>query len=192
MTETITQQTGSSPFVPYNIRPVSDPYPLSSPEEEKPRKGAPFAQQDKGLVQSASVPPSECLGQWETHVAEKKKKRKLTRVQRDDLKDVSWALKDCVLAKLEEDGSFLCQVRSRVFIDRHWALLSKDWEKRNSMVPEVLHDGYGYVKDVAKSMFDGYGIRLPESLMETAVKEMFWWFLVGGHSYVRDSIASKA
>lgn len=192
MTETITQQTGSSPFVPYSIRPVSDPYPLPSPEEEKSRKGAPFAQQDKGLVQSASVPPSERLGQWETHMAEKKRKRKLTRVQRDDLKDVSWALKDCVLKTLEEDDSFLCRIRSRVFIDRHWALLSKDWKKRNPIVPEVLHDGYGYVKDVAKSMFDGYGIRLPESLMETAVKEMFWWFLVGGHSYVRDSIASEA
>ena len=192
MTEAITQQTGSSSFVPYSIRPVSDPYPLSSFEEEKSRKGAPFAQQDKGLVQSASVPTSECLGQWETHMAEKKEKRKLTHVQRDDLKDVSRALKDCVLAKLEEDGSFLCRVRSRVFIDRHWALLSKDWKKRNPMVPEVLHDGYGYVKDVAKSMFAGCGIRLPENLMETAVKEMFWWFLVGGHSYVRDSIASEA
>ena len=54
MTEAITRQTGSNPFVPFNIKPVSNPYPYS--EEEKSRKGAPSAQQDKGLVQSASVP----------------------------------------------------------------------------------------------------------------------------------------
>ena len=71
MTEAITKQTGSSPFVPYGIIPVSDPYPHS--EEEKSRKGVPFAQQDKGLDRFASVPPSEYLGQWETHMAEKRK-----------------------------------------------------------------------------------------------------------------------
>lgn len=87
MTEAITRQTGSNPFVLCNIKPVSNPYPYS--EEEKSRKGASSAQQDKGLVQSASVPPSECLGQWETHVAEKKEKRSLTRAQRDELRCVS-------------------------------------------------------------------------------------------------------
>lgn len=63
MTEAITQQTGSGSFVPYGIRPVSDPYPWSSLKEKKPRKGTLFEQQDKGLDQSASVPLSECLGQ---------------------------------------------------------------------------------------------------------------------------------
>ena len=193
MTEAITQQTGSSPFVPYSMRPVSDPYPsMSSFEEEKSRKGAPFAQQDKGLMQSASVPPSEELGQWETHVAEKKKRRQLTRVQKDELRDVSWALKDSVLSKLEQDGPFLYRIRSRVFIDHHWNLLAKDWNKRNPMVPDVLHDGYGYVKDAVKHMFDECGLNLPADTMELAAKEMFWWLLVGGHCYVRDSPATEA
>ena len=120
MTEAITQQTGSSPFVPYGMRPVSDPYPSMSLEEEKSRKGAPSAQQDKGLAQSALVPPSEYLGQWETHVAEKKEKRSLTRAQRDELRCVSWALKDTILSKLANDGSFRYRVQSRVFMERHW------------------------------------------------------------------------
>ena len=72
MTEAITKQTGRSSFLPYNIRPVSDPYS----EEEKPRKGVPFAQQDKGLDRFASVPPFEYFGQWETHMAEKKERRR--------------------------------------------------------------------------------------------------------------------
>ena len=87
MTEAITRQTGSNPFVPYNIKPVSNPYPYS--EEEKSRKGAPSAQQDKGLVQSASVPPSECLGQWETHMASKTRKRSLTSEEKGQLRDVA-------------------------------------------------------------------------------------------------------
>ena len=174
------------------MRPVSDPYPSMSLEEERSRKGAPFAQQDKGLMQSASVPPSEELGQWKTHMAEKKKRRKLTRVQRYGLRDVSWALKDSVLSKLEQDGPFLYRVRSRVFIDQHWNLLTKDRKKRNSLVPDVLHDGYGYVRDAVKSMFDKCGISLPADAMELAAKEMFWWLLVGGHCYVRDYLASEA
>lgn len=174
------------------MRPVSDPYPSMSSEEEKSRKGGPFAQQDKGLMQSASVPPSEELGQWETHVAEKKKRRKLTRIQKDGLRDVSWALKDSVLSKLGQDGPFLYRVRSRVFIDQHWNLLSKDWKKRNPMVPEVLHDGYGYVKEAVVSMFEECGLSIPADAMELAIKEMFWWLLVGGHCYVRDSLVSEA
>lgn len=123
MTVTITQQAGSSPFVPYGIRPVSDPYPLLSSEEEKPRKMASFAEQDKGLVQSASVPSSERLGQWETHMAPKTRKRTFTSEQRDQLKDVAWAMKDDVLSNLGKDGPFRDRVRSHVFIDSHWKLL---------------------------------------------------------------------
>ncbi len=192
MTEAITKQTGSSPFVPYGIIPVSDPYPLPSPKEEKSRKGAPFAQQDKGLARFASVPPSEYLGQWETHMAEKKRKRKLTRIQRDNLKDASWALKDCVLAKLEEDDSFLCRVRSSVFIDRHWKLLCRDSNERNPFVPKVLHDGYLYVWNVVDEMLALFGLQMTDRMKETLVKELFWLFLVGGHVYVNGSTASEA
>ena len=85
MTEAITRQTGSNPFVPFNIKPVSNPYS----EEEKSRKGAPSAQQDKGLVQSASVPTSEYPGQWETHMASKTRKRSLTSEEKGQLRDVA-------------------------------------------------------------------------------------------------------
>lgn len=144
MTEAMTQQTGSGSFVPCIIKPVSDPYPYYSYfGEEKSRKGTPSAQQDKGLVQSASFPPSEYLGQWETHMAETKEKRRLMRAQKDDLRCVSWALKDTVLSKLERDDLFRCRAQSRVFIERHWSLLSKDWMGKNPLVPEVLHNDYG-------------------------------------------------
>ena len=188
MTEAITKQTGSSSFVPYNIRPVSDTYS----GEEKSRKGAPFAQQDKGLDQFAPVPPSEYLGQWETHVAEKKERRKLIRDQKDELRCVSWALKDTVLSKLERDTMFRYRVQSRVFIERHWKLLSDDWKDRNSLVPEVLHDGFGYVKNVADEMLTLFGMQRSDRMKETLVKEFFWLFLVGGHVYVNDSTASEA
>ncbi len=190
LTEAITRQTGSNPFVPFNIKPVSNPYPYS--EEEKSRKGAPSAQQDKGLVQSASVPPSECLGQWETHVTEKKGKRSLTRAQRDELRCVSWALKDTILSKLVNDESFRYRVQSRVFMERHWNLLSKDWQKRNALVPEILHDGYGYVRNMAETVADYCGIRLSRETEEKIMRGLFWLFLVGGHAYVKDSFASEA
>lgn len=191
MTEAITRQTGSNPFVPFNIKPVSNPYPYS--EEEKSRKGAPSAQQDKGLVQSASVPPSECLGQWETHVAEKKGKRSLTRAQRDELRCVSWALKDTILSKLANDESFRYRVQSSVFMERHWKLLSKDCCRRDPMMPEVLHDGYAYVKIIIEYCLVLCGIEeLPEKTRDFALKALFWVFLVGGHSYVRDSSSSEA
>lgn len=121
LTEAITQQTGSNPFVPCNIKPVSNPYPYS--EEEKSRKGSPFAQQDKGLVQSASVPLSKCLGQWKPTWRKKRKKRSLTRAQRDELRCVSWALKDTILSKLANDESFPYRVQNSVFMERHWNLL---------------------------------------------------------------------
>ena len=190
MTEAITRQTGSNPFVPYNIKPVSNPYPYS--EEEKSRKGAPSAQQDKGLVQSASVPPSEKLGQWKTHVAEKKEKRSLTRVQRDELRSVSWALKDTILSKLANDESFRYRVQSRVFMERHWNLLSKDWQKRNALVPEVLYDGYGYVKNMSETVAGYCGIRLSRETEEKIMRVLFCLLLVGGHAYVKDSFASEA
>lgn len=187
MTEAITQQTGSGSFVPCIVRPVSDPYPCYSYfGEEKSRKGAPSAQQDKGLVQSASVPPSEYLGQWETHVTEKKEGRKLTRDQKDGLRCVSWALKDTVLSKLERDDLFRYRVQSRVFIELHWSLLSKDLKERNPLVPEVLHDGYGYVKHMVECVFCYCGINLPKETMEKVLQELFWLFLVGGHVYVND------
>lgn len=190
MTEAIAQQTGSNPFVPFNIKPVFNPYPYS--EEEKSRKGAPSAQQDKGLVQSASVPPSECLGQWETHMAEKKGKRSLTRAQRDELRCVSWALKDTILSKLANDESFRYRVQSRVFMERHWNLLSKDWQKRNALVPEILHDGYGYVRNMAETVAGYCGIRLSRETEEKIMRGLFWLLLVGGHAYVMDSFASEA
>ena len=190
MTEAITKQTGSSPFVPYGIIPVSDPYPHS--EEEKSRKGAPFAQQDKGLDRFASVPPSEYLGQWETHVAEKKERRKLTRDQKDGLRCVSWALKDTVLSKLERDTMFRYRVQSRVFIDRHWKLLCRDSNERNPFVPKVLHDGYLYVWNVVDEMLALFGLQMTDRMKETLVKELFWLFLVGGHVYVNGSTASEA
>ena len=192
MTEAITQQTGSSMFVPYSMRPVSDPYPSTSFEEEKSRKGAPSAQQDKGLVQSASVPPSEELGQWETHVAEKKERQKLTRDQKDGLRCVSWALKDSVLSKLEKDTMFRYRVQSRVFIELHWSLLSKDRKERNPLIPVVLHDGYGYAKRLTESMNDCFGIELSEEAKEKAAKELFWLFLIGGHVYVNGSPSHEA
>lgn len=188
MTEAITQQTGSNPFVLCNIKPVSNPYS----EEEKSRKGAPSAQQDKGLVQSASVPPSEYLGQWETHVAEKKEGRKLTRDQKDSLRCVSWAIKDTLLSKLEHDDLFRYRVQSHVFIERHWNLLSKDWKERNLLVPEVLHDGYGYVKCIVECVFRYCGINLPKETMEKVLQELFWLFLVGGHCHVNDSYSYEA
>lgn len=190
MTEAITKQTGSSPFVPYGIIPVSDPYPHS--EEEKSRKGAPFAQQDKGLDRFASVPPSEYLGQWETHMAEKNERRKLTRAQKDVLGCVSWALKDAVLSKMETDAMFRYRVQSRVFIERHWKLLSKDYQERNPFVPEILHDGYIYVKNVTDEMLALFGMQMTDRMKETVVKELFWLFLVGGHVYVNGSTASNA
>ena len=192
MTETITQQTGSSPFVPYSIRPVSDPYPLSSLEEEKSRKGAPFAQQDKGLVQSASVPTSEYLGQGETHMASRKRKRAFTSDQKNRMNDVAWAMRDDVLSNLGKEGPFQDRVRSHVFIDRHWKLLSKDWYDRDPMVPEVLHDGFAYVKIVIEYALMLCGIdELPKKTKDFALKALFWMFLVGGHSYVRDSSVSE-
>ena len=191
MTEAISRQAGSNPVVLCNIKPVANPYPYS--EEEKSRKGAPSAQQDKGLVQSASVPPSECLGQWETHVTEKKGKRSLTRAQRDELRCVSWALKDSVLSGLEKNGPFRDRVRSHVLIDRHWKLLSKDCCRRDPMMPEVLHDGYAYVKIIIEYCLVLCGIEeLPEKTRDFALKALFWVFLVGGHSYVRDSSSSEA
>lgn len=190
LTEAITRQTGSNPFVPFNIKPVSNPYPYS--EEEKSRKGAPFAQQDKGLVQSASVPPSEYLGQWETHVAEKKERTKLTRDQKDGLRCVSWALKDTVLSKIEKDTMFRYRVQSRVFIEQHWSLLSRNWKERNPLIPEVLHDGYGYAKRLTESMNDCFGIELSEEAKEKAAKELFWLFLIGGHVYVNGSPSHEA
>lgn len=192
MTEAITRQTGSSPFVPYSMRPVFDPYPPPYSEEEKSRKGAPSAQQDKGLVQSASVPPSEYLGQWETHVAEKKERTKLTRDQKEELKYVSWALKDTVLSKLEKDTMFRYRVQSRVFVERHWKLLSKDWKERNLFVPEILHDGYGYVKNLAESMIVSFKIGLSEEAKEKFAKELFRLFLIGGHVYVNGSPSHEA
>ena len=190
MTEAITQKSGSGSYVPCIIRPVSDPYLCY--EEEKPREGAHSAQQDKGLVQSASVPPSECLGQWETHVAEKKERTKLTRDRKEELKCVSWALKDTVLSKLEKDTMFRYRVKSRVFVERHWKLLSKDWKERNLFVPEILHDGYGYVKNLAESMIVSFKIGLSEEAKEKFAKEIFWLFLVGGHVYVNDFSMSEA
>ena len=189
LTEAITRQTGSNPFVPYNIKPVSNPYS----EEEKSRKGAPSAQQDKGLVQSASVPPSECLGQWETHMASKTRKRSLTPEEKGQLRDVAWSMKDSVLSGLEKDGPFRDRVRSHVLIDRHWKLLSKDCCRRDPMMPEVLHDGYAYVKIIIEYCLVLCGIEeLPEKTRDFALKALFWVFLVGGHSYVRESSSSEA
>ena len=78
-------------------------------------------------------------------------------------------------------------------MERHWNLLSKDWQKRNALVPEVLHDGYAYVKIIIEYCLVLCGIEeLPEKTRDFALKALFWVFLVGGHSYVRDSSSSEA
>lgn len=147
--------------------------------EENGTETAQKLKQDKELVQFASAPPSECLGQWETHVTGRRMER-IPECRKKDVATVAWALKDPVIAKLNDD-SYLEYVQTMVSADKQWMALLKDQRRRNPEIPQYFHYVVAYFAQVIGNAEKTMDYALSKKLREVILEEFYILFLIGFH-----------
>lgn len=147
--------------------------------KENDTKTAQKLKQDKELVQFASAPPSEYLGQWETHVTGRRTER-IPECRKKDVTTVAWALKDPVITKLN-DNSYFEHVQAMVSADKQWRTLLKDQRRRNPEIPRYFHDAVSFFAQVIGNAEKTMDYELPKKLREVILEEFYILFLIGFH-----------
>lgn len=148
--------------------------------EEKDTETARKLKQDKELVQFASAPPSEYLGQWETHMTGRRAER-IPEWRKKDMNTLAWSLKEHVIAKLN-DPVYLEHVQTMVSADKQWMALIKDQRRRNKEIPQYFHDVVLFLSGIIDKAEKRCDYTLPKELRDIVLEELYILFLIGFHT----------
>lgn len=179
----LVESVGSDTKVPQSSLPV---VPLSKNDTSMKWALLPTnAKQDKSVPHCDAHSPSERFGQLETNLTGLRQKEP-TRKQRNELRNVAWAIGGDILRKMDTDEKFMNRIRNEISLIHELDDLVADHYKRNPAILQFFHDVVDFLQVIVNAAAKDADVKVDKAINDYMLKHLYICFYVGAQTFLAE------